>query len=117
MPKASTEAQANFKTQSDALTKQLATLQENLKKMNEVNSDQAKKFNDTIAEMQKTNAALQDSVGKLTQQNATSIANLQTANARVDELNRRLNEAGHSKTILVSVTVLAIIAAIVLAIL
>lgn len=117
MTKASTEAQANFKTQSDALTKQLATLQENLKKMNEANSDQAKKFNDTIAEMQKTNAALQDSVGKLTQQNATSIANLQTANARVDELNRRLNEAGHTKTILVSVTVLAIIAAIVLAIL
>jgi exonuclease VII large subunit len=116
MTKASTEAQANFKTQSDALTKQLATLQENLKKMNEVNSDQAKKFNDTIAEMQKTNAALQDSVGRLTQQNATSIANLQTANAQVDELNRRLNEAGHNKTILIAVTVVAVILAIVFAV-
>ena len=55
MTKASTEAQANFKTQSDALNKQLTTLQDNLKGLQKTNEVQAKKFNDTLTEMQKTN--------------------------------------------------------------
>lgn len=116
MTKASTEAQANFKAQSDALTKQLSTLQENLKKMNESNSEQVKKFNSTIAEMQKTNASLQDSVGKLTQQNATAVANLQTARAQVDELTQRLKDSGNNKLVLIIIAVVAIIAALILAI-
>ena len=116
MTKASTEAQANFKAQSDALTKQLSTLQENLKKMNESNSEQVKKFNSTITEMQKTNAALQDSVGKLTQQNATASANLQTARAQVDELTQRLKDSGNNRLVLIIITVVATLAALVLAI-
>lgn len=116
MTKASTEAQANFKTQSDALTKQLSTLQENLKKMNESNSEQVKKFNSTITEMQKTNSALQDSVGKLTQQNATAAANLQTARAQVDELTQRLKDSSNGRLFLISIAVVAIIAALILAI-
>lgn len=115
MTKASTEAQANFKAQSDALTKQLSTLQENLKKMNESNSEQVKKFNSTITEMQKTNSALQDSVGKLTQQNATAAANLQTARAQVDELTQRLKDSSNSRLLLISIAVVATIAALVLA--
>ena len=116
MTKASTEAQANFKAQSDALTKQLSTLQENLKKMNESNSEQVKKFNSTITEMQKTNSALQDSVGKLTQQNATAAANLQTARAQVDELTQRLKDSNNGRLLLISIAVVAIIAALILAI-
>lgn len=116
MTKASTEAQANFKAQSDALTKQLSTLQENLKKMNESNSEQVKKFNSTITEMQKTNSALQDSVGKLTQQNATASANLQTARAQVDELTQRLKDSGNNRLVLIIITVVATLAALVLAI-
>jgi exonuclease VII large subunit len=116
MTKASTEAQANFKAQSDALTNQLSTLQENLKKMNESNSEQVKKFNSTIAEMQKTNASLQDSVGKLTQQNATAVANLQTARAQVDELTQRLKDSSNNKLVLIIIAVVAIIAALILAI-
>lgn len=116
MTKASTEAQANFKAQSDALTKQLSTLQENLKKMNESNSEQVKKFNSTITEMQKTNAALQNSVGKLTQQNATASANLQTARAQVDELTQRLKDSGNNRLVLIIITVVATLAALVLAI-
>lgn len=116
MTKASTEAQSNFKAQSDALTKQLSTLQENLKKMNESNSEQVKKFNSTITEMQKTNAALQDSVGKLIQQNATAAANLQTARAQIDELTRRLRESGNNRLVLIIITVVATLAALVLAI-
>lgn len=116
MTKASTEAQANFKAQSDALTKQLSTLQENLKKMNESNSEQVKKFNSTITEMQKTNAALQDSVGKLTQQNATASANLQTARAQVDELTQRLKDSGNNRLVLIIITIVATLAALVLAI-
>ena len=116
MTKASTEAQTNFKAQSDALTKQLSTLQENLKKMNESNSEQVKKFNSTITEMQKTNAALQDSVGKLTQQNATASANLQTARAQVDELTQRLQDSGNNRLVLIIITVVATLAALVLAI-
>lgn len=116
MTKASTEAQANFKAQSDALTKQLSTLQENLKKMNESNSEQVKKFNSTITEMQKTNSALQDSVGKLTQQNATAAANLQTARAQVDELTQRLKDSSNGRLLLISIAVVAIIAALILAI-
>lgn len=115
MTKASTEAQANFKAQSDALTKQLSTLQENLKKMNESNSEQVKKFNSTITEMQKTNSALQDSVGKLTQQNATAAANLQTARTQVDELTQRLKDSSNSRLLLISIAVVATIAALVLA--
>ena len=116
MTKSSTEAQANFKAQSDALTNQLSTLQENLKKMNESNSEQVKKFNSTIAEMQKTNASLQDSVGKLTQQNATAVANLQTARAQVDELTQRLKDSSNNKLVLIIIAVVAIIAALILAI-
>lgn len=115
MTKASTEAQANFKAQSDALTKQLSTLQESLKKMNESNSEQVKKFNSTITEMQKTNSALQDSVGKLTQQNATATANLQTARAQVDELTQRLKDSSNGRLLLISIAVVATIAALVLA--
>ena len=115
MTKASTEAQANIKAQSDALTKQLSTLQENLKKINESNSEQVKKFNSTITEMQKTNSALQDSVGKLTQQNATAAANLQTARAQVDELTQRLKDSSNGRLFLISIAVVAIIAALVLA--
>lgn len=115
MTKASTEAQANFKAQSDALTKQLSTLQENLKKMNESNSEQVKKFNSTITEMQKTNSALQDSVGKLTQQNATAAANLQAARAQVDELTQRLKDSSNGRLLLISIAVVATIAALVLA--
>ena len=51
MTKASTEAQANFKAQNEAMTKQLVTLQENLKSLQKANEYQAKKFNETIAPM------------------------------------------------------------------
>ena len=116
MTKASTEAQANFKAQSDALTKQLSTLQENLKKMNESNSEQVKKFNSTITEMQKTNSALQNSVGKLTEQNATAASNLQAARAQVDELTQRLKDTSNGRSLLIIIAVVATIAALVLAI-
>ena len=84
--------------------------------MNESNSEQVKKFNSTIAEMQKTNASLQDSVGKLTQQNATASANLQTARAQVDELTQRLKDSGNNRLVLIIITVVATLAALVLAI-
>lgn len=62
--------------------------------------------------MQKTNAALQDSIAKLTQQNATSAANLLAAKAQADELYRQLVHAKGFRTALIIITVASIIIAL-----
>ena len=112
MTKASAVAQANFKAQSEAMTKQLTTLQENLKKLNETNEEQAKKFTANITEMQKTNTSLQGTLAQLTAQNTQAATELALAKSRHTELEGQIKAAKHIQWILTIISAIAIIGVI-----
>jgi exonuclease VII large subunit len=114
MTKASTEAQANFKAQSDALNKQLTTLQDNLKGLQKTNEDQAKKFNDTLAEMQKANGTLQDSLNKITAQNAESNTKLVLAEKFRVELEMQVKSKEGQNRVFAIIAILSVLISILL---
>lgn len=118
MTKASSEAQANFKAQSEALTKQLSTLQENLKGLQKTNEDQAKKFNETVTEMQKTNSSLQESLSKLTTQNAQIQTELTLARKQASDMESELKAAKGKlvKAVVITVAVMAVVMLIALSV-
>lgn len=114
MTKASTEAQANFKAQSDALNKQLTTLQDNLKGLQKTNEEQAKKFNDTLAEMQKANGTLQDSLNKITAQNAESNTKLVLAEKFRVELEMQVKSKEGQNRVFAIIAILSVLISILL---
>lgn len=110
----SSVAQANFKAQSESMTKQLTTLQDNLKKLNETNEEQAKKFTANITEMQKTNTTLQGTLAQLTAQNTQSATELSLAKTRHAELESQIKKAKSTQTILTVISVIVILVLLIL---
>ena len=82
-----------------------------LKGLQKTNEDQAKKFNDTIAEMQKTNSSLQESISKLTLQNAQSQTELAIAKKLSLDLESSLSSAKSNTIKGVVITAIVVIVA------
>lgn len=112
MTKASTEAQANFKAQSDSMTKQLTTLQENLKAMRKANEEQAKQFTDNIAGMQKANKELQESLTTAAAEAAKVAAELAASKSTTIELESHLAKAKVIQTVAFVVAIIAVVFAL-----
>ena len=113
MTKASTDAQANFKKQSEDMGKQLQTLQESLKSMQKAHEDQTKTFNENLSALQKTNQKLQESLTVATAQATKAAAELSTANTRVKDIETRLSQSQSKVTLWIAIAVVAVIAAII----
>lgn len=110
--KASTEAQANFKVQSDSMTKQLTMLQENLKAMRKANEEQAKQFTDNIAGMQKANKELKESLTTAAAEAAKVAAELSASKSTTIELESHLAKAKVIQAVALVVAIIAVVFAL-----
>lgn len=93
MTKASSEAQTNFKAQSESMAKQLGSLQENLQ---------------NLTGLQKANAELQNSLTQATNQATKAIADLAASNIKTSELEAMLLKSKRNLTIAVIIAIIAV---------
>lgn len=98
------------KQQSEAMGK----LQAQLKAQTEASTKQSKEFADNLKKMQDTNTELNKSLTKLTAQNTQIAKDLNDAKEKARQLEQQLQEAGNGgKTVWIVIAIIAVIALIV----
>lgn len=98
------------KQQSEAMGK----LQAQLKAQTEASTKQSKEFADNLKKMQDTNTELNKSLTKLTAQNTQAAKDLNDAKEKARQLEQQLQEAGNGgKTVWIVIAIIAVIALIV----
>lgn len=98
------------KQQSEAMGK----LQAQLKAQTEASTKQSKEFADNLKKMQDTNTELNKSLTKLTAQNTQAAKDLNDAKEKARQLEQQLQEAGNGgKTVWIVIAIIAIVALII----
>lgn len=102
------------KQQSEAMGK----LQAQLKAQTEASTKQSKEFADNLKKMQETNTELNKSLTRLTAQNTQAVKDLNDAKEKARQLEQQLQDSGNGgKTVWIVIALIAIIALIVVLVL